>query len=311
MSPSPVKSVFISYRRRDSSQTARWLSDTIAQNFGQASVFIDTRAIQTGEVWRRRIEQALKKTSVLIAVIGPDWIKAHDTDYKRRIDDPKDWVHREIYYAIQHKLTVIPLRILGTERPRREALPENLRPLLDRNDFELRDEQRETDVEPLLNRLEELGFERTTSRIKYPPLGPKAPALTEQELKKVLKSLPGWEVDETRFDQHRRKKRELKRIYEFASFEDAIHFMSTASRYISDLDHHPDWENIWKTIQVWLTTWDIGHKPSSYDVDLAEYLDWLFKGYESTGEGKPTKSPKRKRLRSRPSPKRSPAKPRR
>lgn len=73
----------------------------------------------------------------------------------------------------------------------------------------------------------------------------------------------------------------LMRSFEFASFEDAMHFMFSATRHIGRVDHHPDWENIWRTITIWLTTWDIGHKPSHYDVELAQYLDELFENYVS------------------------------
>ena len=79
------------------------------------------------------------------------------------------------------------------------------------------------------------------------------------------------------------------RTYEFATFEDAIHFMATATRHISIIDHHPDWENIWRTITVWLTTWDLGHHPSIYDIELAEYLDQLYLNYE--GKEKITPQP--------------------
>lgn len=142
MSPSPVKSVFISYRRRDSSQTARWLSETIAQNFVKASVFIDTSVIEAGDIWPQRIEQALRKASVLIMVIGPKWLTELDEDGNRRIDDHNDWVHKEIYNAVRNKLTIIPLRVLNAELPSRKGLPPPLRPLLNHQGFELRDEQR-------------------------------------------------------------------------------------------------------------------------------------------------------------------------
>jgi hypothetical protein len=33
-------------------------------------------------------------------------------------------------------------------------------------------------------------------------------------------------------------------------------------------------------VVVYLTTWDIGHKPSMLDVDLATYLDELYQNYE-------------------------------
>jgi len=66
------------------------------------------------------------------------------------------------------------------------------------------------------------------------------------------------------------------RTFDFESFDDAIHFMSTASRFIDRIDHHPEWTNIWRTLIVYLTTWDIGHKPSMLDVDVAAYLDELY-----------------------------------
>ena len=52
--------------------------------------------------------------------------------------------------------------------------------------------------------------------------------------------------------------------------------MNTALRFISRIDHHPEWTNIWRTLVVYLTTWDIGHKPSMLAVDVAAYLDGLF-----------------------------------
>jgi pterin-4a-carbinolamine dehydratase len=71
----------------------------------------------------------------------------------------------------------------------------------------------------------------------------------------------------------------LVRTYIFVSFEDAMHFMQTASRYISRAEHHPEWENVWVSVRVWLTSWDIGHRPSLKDVALAEQLDKLYENY--------------------------------
>ena len=56
--------------------------------------------------------------------------------------------------------------------------------------------------------------------------------------------------------------------------------MSVAARHISTVEHHPRWENIWRTVTVWLTTWDIGSQPSVLDIELAGYLDQLFKPYD-------------------------------
>ena len=36
--------------------------------------------------------------------------------------------------------------------------------------------------------------------------------------------------------------------------------------------HHTRWENIWRTVRVYLTTWDIDHQISDRDIQLAKYL---------------------------------------
>jgi len=81
-----------------------------------------------------------------------------------------------------------------------------------------------------------------------------------------------------------RPARELTRTYVFQSFEDCIHFMSTAARHISFTDHHPRWENVWINLTVSLTTWDIGGKPTYKDVRMAKYLDELFIAYIKKSE---------------------------
>ena len=100
-----------------------------------------------------------------------------------------------------------------------------------------------------------------------------------------MQHLLGWELATSTIPGKEPLKRtELVKTYEFASFEDAINFIATASIHISGVNHHPRWENIWRSVTVWLTTWDIGHKPSRFDLDLAAYLDALFKNYTRTAD---------------------------
>jgi pterin-4a-carbinolamine dehydratase len=102
--------------------------------------------------------------------------------------------------------------------------------------------------------------------------------LTETELKEALNTLPGWEVSNRIVsadpDHHTV---ELYKAFKLRLFEDAIHFMSTAARFASTTNHHPDWQNLWVTVRVWLTTWDIGHRPTFKDIRLAEYLEKLYR----------------------------------
>ena len=105
--------------------------------------------------------------------------------------------------------------------------------------------------------------------------------LSQVELDEALAHLSVWNL------VHRPNNRaksghafELHRKFTFQSFEDAMHFMLVASRRISLMDHHPEWLNSYKSISVWLTTWEIGFKPSSLDVELAAYLDELYTNYK-------------------------------
>lgn len=280
MTSSLAKSMFINYRRRDASAIARWLGETIEQNFGKASVFIDTDAIEMGDEWPQRIGAALKRASALMVIMGPEWLRSHDEFSRRRLDNPKDWVRKEILYALENKLIIIPILVSNAEMPEAEGLPKPLRPLLNYQAFNLRVEHWQTDINHLLTKLEQEGFVRTAPQIRYPKPTKDPKALTDEELEEFLDQHSAWRLI-ARVGAKGEKRTELMRTYEFASFEDAIHYMFSAMRHISKVDHHPDWENIWRTITVWLTTWDIGHKPSHYDFELAQYLDELYEGYVS------------------------------
>jgi hypothetical protein len=39
-------------------------------------------------------------------------------------------------------------------------------------------------------------------------------------------------------------------------------------------------------VSVWLSTWDIGHKPSRLDIELALYLDELYKTFQAQNAAK-------------------------
>lgn len=161
--------VFISYRRQDSSAAARWLNQTIQRTFGPSTVFIDTEAIRIGDDWPERITEALKSATILIAVIGPNWLRVTDNYGRRRIDSCEDWVHSEIQHAISDKLHIIPLLLSNTPLPNKAALPEPLQTMTHYQAFELRDDRWETDLGLLLSRLEQLGLTKITERpVRYP-----------------------------------------------------------------------------------------------------------------------------------------------
>ncbi len=93
---SKSRKIFISYRRRDSQQVTRKIYDLLAKQFGYGMVFRDLDSIPAGETFKEYIERELSQCQILIPVIGPRWLEITDKDYRRRLDNPKDWVRREI-----------------------------------------------------------------------------------------------------------------------------------------------------------------------------------------------------------------------
>jgi hypothetical protein len=99
--------VFISYRRRDTGTAARWLAESLALAFGPERVFIDTDSIRIGDDWPKRIDQALEIASVLVVLIGTQWLRLQDEFGRRRLDNPSDWVRREIAHALSRGKRII------------------------------------------------------------------------------------------------------------------------------------------------------------------------------------------------------------
>ncbi len=103
--------------------------------------------------------------------------------------------------------------------------------------------------------------------------------LSSKEIETFLFDFPGWEVvQRTPFGSDHLHS-ELHRLFQFQSFEDAMHFMLTASRFIHLTDHHPSWQNTYSKVEVWITTGEIKHNLSGRDIKLAKYLQNLFDTY--------------------------------
>jgi pterin-4a-carbinolamine dehydratase len=275
--PAPTPLAFISYRRTDSSAAARWLASSMARTFGPQSVFIDTESIRLADDWPQRIDDALAAATVLVPVIGPRWLSSADADFRRRIDRDGDWVRNEIRHALDAKLRILPVLLSRTPMPEAKALPEAIARLARHQAFELRDERWESDLALLLAGMEPLGFRRLQSAaVRYPSPLVTLRELGAAELRQALASLPQWSCVVSDLPGTAGGQRtELHRAYEFATFADAIGFMNAAVPKIDALQHHPRWENVWRTVSVWLSTWDIGHQPSELDLELAAYLDGL------------------------------------
>ena len=66
----------------------------------------------------------------------------------------------------------------------------------------------------------------------------------------------------------------ISKKFVFADFNQAFGFMTRAALVAEKLDHHPEWFNVYKTVEVTLSTHDAGGV-TDLDIKLAETMDKL------------------------------------
>ena len=81
---------------------------------------------------------------------------------------------------------------------------------------------------------------------------------------RALTRLKGWSVVKDRDA--------IAKKFVFADFNQAFGFMTRAALVAEKLDHHPEWFNVYKTVDVTLSTHDAGGL-TELDIKLAEAMD--------------------------------------
>lgn len=99
------------------------------------------------------MEEALTHSDVLLAIIGPDWLTA-EKDGRRRLDDPDDWVRRELVTGLGlGRVQVIPVLVGEAPLPVPEELPEPLQRIPALQAITVRPDRFEDDVDHLTERI--------------------------------------------------------------------------------------------------------------------------------------------------------------
>lgn len=143
--------VFVSYRREDAAGHAGRLFDALCDRFGEAAIFMDVDLEPGVEFWKR-IHEVIAGCSVILVVIGEQWASIA-RDGHRRLDDPDDFVVREIATALDQGRLVIPVLVQRASMPDARALPQQIAKLAELNAIELDDVGWRADVERLLARI--------------------------------------------------------------------------------------------------------------------------------------------------------------
>ena len=150
--------IFVSYRRDDARGDAGRLTDNLKLHFGDKQIFRDVEAIEAGVDFVEAINSAVSQCAVLLAIIGPNWLRLTDSQGRRRLDDPNDFVRLEIAAALQRNIRLVPVLVGGAVMPKAEDLPPGLETLARRQAHELSDGRWDFDVGQLVETLERVGI---------------------------------------------------------------------------------------------------------------------------------------------------------
>ena len=88
--------------------------------------------------------------------------------------------------------------------------------------------------------------------------------LTDPEIAEHMKSLRNWELGTDR----------IKRSFRFNDFVEAFGWMSSVALVAEKMNHHPEWRNVWATVEVELSTHD-ARGLTELDMKLAAAMDRL------------------------------------
>jgi 4a-hydroxytetrahydrobiopterin dehydratase len=84
------------------------------------------------------------------------------------------------------------------------------------------------------------------------------------DLKNALKRLPDWRLAD--------KREAITRKFQFVDFDAAFAFMTRVALKAAEMEHHPEWFNVYNKVEVTLTTHDAGGVTQN-DIELATAMD--------------------------------------
>ena len=87
--------------------------------------------------------------------------------------------------------------------------------------------------------------------------------------RQALARVPGWREVEGRDA--------IARKFLFKDFNEAFGFMTRAALVAEKMNHHPEWSNVWRNVEVTLSTHDAGGL-TELDIRLAEAMDKIASG---------------------------------
>src|SRR5262249_24000786 len=125
-----MSGVFINYRGADSYSYGALLHAELSRHFGSELVFLDSESIPAGADFVEQILGRVRQARGGVAGVGLYWGTATGPDGKRCLDDPADWIRRELAEAFAAGVRVVPVLTDEAEMPAEADLSADLVPLV-------------------------------------------------------------------------------------------------------------------------------------------------------------------------------------
>ncbi|MBY0610624.1 MAG: 4a-hydroxytetrahydrobiopterin dehydratase [Beijerinckiaceae bacterium] len=97
-------------------------------------------------------------------------------------------------------------------------------------------------------------------------MSPRPKKLSPDMISQFLADLDGWKRVEGR--------EAIAKTFIFKDFKEAFAWMTKVARIADEMDHHPEWSNVYKTVEVTLATHDVDGL-SELDIRLAARMNAL------------------------------------
>jgi hypothetical protein len=124
--------ISISYRRADSEAMTGRIFDRLIAHYGKEAIFRDIDDIPAGIDFRVHINETLRSTNVLLAIVGPAWLGAAQGGTER-MQEESDPVRVEVETALRRRVPIVPVLIGNTKMPSSDQLPPSLKDFAFRN----------------------------------------------------------------------------------------------------------------------------------------------------------------------------------
>lgn len=118
--------VFINHRGVDTGTLGALLHADLTHRFGEHRVFLDDASIPVGADDLTSLLRRVRAADIVLAVIGELWLSVTDDTGRRRIDDPRDWIRRELAEAFTTGVRVIPILTDQATLPAETDLPADI-----------------------------------------------------------------------------------------------------------------------------------------------------------------------------------------